>query len=666
MSLDPGNVNHRTPPPQKDDNLTLPISAKNSIPFPQAYVKEGAAKTLSKEIKAKVITGRHFFDGALKALKIAFITNLFARFFPEHKPKALTVRDANFRLLSDNQLAKSYGASLDNYMNREEKKNLFKDLLRLTNNLTKEEIHNLNAFISAYVLHGNPNEIELLETDSKLPNLFKFLRDRGIETREDIQLDRMRHFKSPSSGKITLIDQLDAIRKGDHPFRKEFIDLMSASITHFGKGSLANLRAGELARLNKEEIDDESESLKGILNDSYRLMEAIKGDILREDQDARGIKNSLEFYIDLAESLKNTGDANGFILVLAVLLDPDMKNVIESANLSSAHLGRLNTLEAKADEIDAFGNFSGRTVLPSIFLLIDHFKDIAQGQTGEVISDEWMTSIENTMKTIEGIQVGEAPYYNIDSFMRFHNKPSDSQKVIKKVNQDLDQIYSVLEKADLNQKLRFSPEGLVAKERSIISRFTNKLAGKKDPAKNAVQYILAKLDRALDQDPPQLEKIAPIIDFLNYHTWSKIVLNKNEPLKKALSEIEKKYLSKINKDESIQALKIKTDLGLVMIESFLSDIDDTRRLVLVRSFSGRYNLMSTQDKVSEITLNNLYRLLQDAEKFPELKIKAVGLLEKLYKTSWFEEALKHSSKGDEIIQIGRRMAQKWGTENVPP
>ncbi|MFN4173762.1 MAG: hypothetical protein ACK4HV_01490, partial [Parachlamydiaceae bacterium] len=531
MSLDPGNVNHRTPPPQKDNNLTLPIAAKNNISFPQAYVKEGAAKTLSKEIKAKVITGSHFFDGALKALKIAFITNLFARFFPEHKPKALTVRDANFRLLSDNHLAKSYGASLDVYMNQEEKMNLFNALRRLTDSLTKEEKRNLNAFISAYVLHGNPKEIEFLESNSDLPILFKILESEGIETRKDIQLDRMRHFKSPSSGKKPITDHLDAIRKGDHPFRKEFVDSMSASITHFGKSSLANLRVGELARLNKEEIDDDSESLKGILNDSYRLMEAIKGDILREDQNARGIKNSLEFYIDLAESLKNTGDANGFILVLAVLLDPDMKNVIESANLSSAHLGRLNTLEAKADEIDAFGNFSGRTVLPSIFLLIDRFKDIAQGQTGEVISDELMIPLENTMKTIDGIQVGEAPYHNIDSFMRFHNKPSDSQKVIKKVNQDLDQIYSVLEKADLNQKLRFTPEGLVAKERSIISRFTNKLAGKKDPAKNAVQYILAKLDRALDQDPPQLEKIAPIIDFLNHHTCSNIVLNKNAPLK---------------------------------------------------------------------------------------------------------------------------------------
>ena len=103
-----------------------------------------------------------------------------------------------------------------------------------------------------------------------------------------------------------------------------------------------------------------------------------------------------------------------------------------------------------------------------------------------------------------------------------------------------------------------------------------------------------------------------------------------------------------------------------MIGSFLENIDDFKRLVLIRTFYGNYNLRSSSEDVTKETLDTLYRLLQDAAKYPDLKEKAVDMLQNLYNTTWFEESLqKHKEIGSQIINLGRQLAQKWEAPDVP-
>lgn len=653
MTQSPDNAPRISPaPPVLPDTTTIKASSK--VPIPKAH----EPTNIKKEFKATVLTGSTLIDTAIMFLKNTFIGKIFNQLFPVEKPSSISLQDAHFKILTDASFAKKFGAALTLYLTREEKLNLFHELNRLQKNFSDEEKTNLKAFIQSYISHSDANEIEFMESQPRIPAFFN--NALGKAASSDTVMERYGHLTSTVSGKHPLSPELDQIRRGAHLNRDEFIELMASSITKNGQAALSKIRGGELAELARTDITenpDKFSSLSIVLINSGKLMEAIKGDILQDSEPA-GIKNSLEFYIDLADQLASRGDANGFIIILAVILDPEMDSILQNAALSAKHLELLNKLESKAESIDSTGNFKDNPGLPSGLLLVDRIKEAIKGKPLDRVSEEIMGPLSQAMDRLENLPETKNPAtYNIESFIKNHPASPNASDVASRLESDLNQIYSVLEKAQSDQKLRFTPEGLVAKERSIFSRFTSKLAGKKDPAKNAVQYVLAKIDRALDQNPPPLEKIGHILNFLNSHTWSKIVLNKNDNLNKILDQLEQKYLSKIDKSKAAEKLHNQTYNGLKMIQSFLKDIDDTRHL---KGISGAFNVRSSRDEVSEEALQNFYTLLKNAENDPELKPLAKEVIESLFKTSWFEAALdKHKALGDNIIQMSRVMVRQW-------
>lgn len=652
---------HATAPPPSD---LAPTSSPTRIPFP----KPSEPINVKREIKAKVLTGESYIGIALDRLKSLFIIKFFRNLFSEAKPHALTIDEAKNKILSDSQFARKFAIGLSLYLNKEEVRLFFIGLAENYKNLNDAEKENLNQFISTYVKTADPDEIDYV--NAPLEKLFASLRQEDFQTRSDTIMDQFSYLLSTPTGNASLKPDLDKIRKGVHFNREDCLDVISKSLKNHAKFLVSQVRASEIAEFSRNGENGKLPSLQLALEESNRLMDAIRNDIF-QDSDQEGIKNSLEFYIELADKLSDQGDAHSLIIVLAVLLDPEMESVFSNANISEKHRALLSELEKKASLIDSSGLIAERPEVPSLFLLIDRSKDLVNKGDLKTVSDTVLSPLENAFNAIDqSAAARETPFYNLKEFIQQGSKPTDIKKNREALEADISQIYQVLQNADSEKKLRITPVGLITKERSIFSRFTQRLAGKKEPAQKAVQYVLAKIDRALDQDPAQLEKIGHIINFLKSHPWSKIVLNKNDNLSAALNHLEKKYLSKIDKEKEAEALHNRTKNGLVMISSFLKDIDETRHIVIIRGLTGGYNLRSSTDSVSKDTLLNFYYLLKDASNDPELKPQALELLKKLYDKAWFEEALdKHKKIGDDIIQLGREMSQKWMTVeeagNVP-
>ncbi len=669
----PENITIHTPATPASD--LAPTSAPSRIPFP----KPAEPINVKREIKAKVLTGESYIGFALDRLKSLFIIKFFRNLFSEAKPHALTINEAKHKILSDSQFARKFAIGLSLYLNKEEVRLFLIELAENYKNLTDAEKENLNQFISTYVKTADPDEIDYV--NAPLEKLFTSLRQEDFQTRSDTIMDQFSYLLSTPTGNASLKTDLDKIRKGVHFNREDCLDVISKSLKNHAKFLVSQVRVSEIAEFSRNGENGKLPSLQLALEESNRLMDAIRNDIF-QDSDQVGIKNSLEFYIELADKLSNQGDAHSLIVVLAVLLDPDMESVFSNVNISEKHRALLSHLEKRASSIDSAGLIPDRPEVPSLFILIDRSKDLVNRGDLRTVSDTVLSPLENAFNAIDlSAAAREKPFYNLREFIQQGSKPTDVKKNREALEADISQIYQVLKNADSEKKLRITPDGLITKERSIFSRFTERLAGKKEPAQKAVQHVLAKIDRALDQDPAQLEKIGHIINFLKSHPWSKIVLNKNDNLNAALNHLEQKYLSKIDKEKDAEALHNRTKNGLDMLSRELhkiasNPITTETPIVISKGLSGGYNFIyltkntSKKGSFSKNDLQNYYILLKDASNDPELKPVALELLKKLYDKAWFEEALdKHKKIGDDIIQLGREMSQKWMTVeeagNVP-
>lgn len=607
--------------PERHQELPQMAPARSHIPMPAPIETPP-----SNSIKATLLSGINTVIRQVKTLGNVILLRL---------SKPLTLDEAKDRILKDSAFGKKLGAALGLYLNRDEKIALFNQF-PLLNHLSDKEKKNLDAFIRSYSFAADRNELKDMIDNSNLKTLYP----------------RLDEAKPVGNGKENLTSTLADIRRGDHRNRELTRELLVSSLTLHSQAMVSQMRVGEIVNVAKNE--ELRGALADIRDDSRDLMAAIKNQILSDDN-KDGVANILEFYIDVAADLERRGDAHSFIIVLAVLADPEMKEILKNSDVSGERRNLLKHLEERAESIDSTGNLPGNPQIPSALLLIDHFTESTRGTDFSMVSDQTLSQVDAVTTALHRVAYPDrAPHYDLNGFKDSRKAPVTAKAVANLMESDLDQIYSVLSEAQSNQKLRFMPEGIVAKDRSLLSHVTSRFTGKTDKAANAIQYIMAKVDRALDREPPELDKIGTILKFLKRHEWSTIVFKRNDELKMDLEEIEEKYRSRLG-----EGLKKQTETTLAILKEIP---DGAHNVILVRGSGAAFNARTTSANYTLEDFENFRQFFKDLSRYPELKEEARQAVVALFRNPRFEEALeKHSDEEvcEDLIVLGRKLAQQW-------